>query len=127
MSTEPNLPRPKADVRDARPRAIAAIAAALVLLVVVGLATGYLAIGRARSAAEASVRGPEQLFQNGPGSNTDVDRSWASLEQPSRLPAQDYAWIDRKTGVVQVPIDRAIDLVCAEQGVEGAKSESHTP
>jgi hypothetical protein len=48
-----------------------------------------------------------------------VDRAPAELtrvraEQQERLSG--YRWIDRQHGVVAIPIDRAIDLVVAEQG-----------
>ena len=40
----------------------------------------------------------------------------ADLRKAQAKQAQSYAWVDQKKGVVQIPIDQAMDLVIAEKG-----------
>ena len=43
-------------------------------------------------------------------------RHWTDFETAERERLQSYGWMDRATGAVHIPIERAIDLV-AERGV----------
>jgi hypothetical protein len=128
MSDEGPLPRPKAQEVDANPRLVAALAAVLALIMALGLLGGRLFIGRTAPAAEASLRGADQLFQHGVQATTDVERSWEEIGRSTPAAAQGYAWVDRSAGIVQVPIGRAIDLVCEEQGaVDRGQVTQHSP
>ena len=116
MNGEDSIPPPKFEREDANPRLVAAIAGSLALLLVLGLAAGYVAVGRAVLKAEASLRGTDGLFQHGAQAKTDVDRAWKEIDRSMAPGTDGYSWVDRRAGIVRVPIDRAIDLVCAEQG-----------
>jgi hypothetical protein len=46
-----------------------------------------------------------------------VDRPWKELEQvrtQQQALIERYAWVDRKEGIVAIPVERAMDLVAAE-------------
>jgi hypothetical protein len=118
MNGEDTLPRPKAEKEDADTRIVATIASSLAIVVAIGLLGGLFTLGRTRPRA-----GTDELFQHGVVAATDVQLSWDAIDHaPSASPAG-YAWIDRQAGVVQVPIDRAIDLVCAEQNSRTSRRE----
>jgi hypothetical protein len=59
-------------------------------------------------------------FQDGPEARTDVDRAWAQCEHDTRSHLSGYGWVDRSAGIVRIPIDRAIDLVCAAEARKSA-------
>lgn len=48
-----------------------------------------------------------------------------ALHASEKKRLHEYAWIDQRAGIVQIPIDRAIDLV-AEKGLPHGK-EAHVP
>jgi hypothetical protein len=65
--------------------------------------------------------------QNESPDNLGKDQAWratpasrreylAELRKKQAAQAATYAWVDRKNGIVQLPIDRAMDLVVQEQG-----------
>ena len=43
-------------------------------------------------------------------------RHWTDFQTAERERLESYGWMDRSTGAVHIPIERAIDLV-AERGV----------
>lgn len=46
-----------------------------------------------------------------------VDRPWIELEQvraKQQALIEHYEWVDRKEGIVAIPVERAMDLVAAE-------------
>jgi hypothetical protein len=123
MSEEESLPRPECEATDADPRVPALLAGAMVAIVAVCLLSGLLIVGRPEPAATLP-QNNEGLFQHGPEERTDIEAAWTSLD-PTAAPVPDgYGWIDRRAGIVRVPIDRAIDLVCAEQARNPAKGHS---
>ena len=105
--------RPGHEDTDARPRFIALIAGVLTALVAAGLMAGwgYVAAGKG-VAAQPRISAP---FQEGPQERTGVDRAWAQYERDTRAHLSGYGWVDRSAGIVRIPIDRAIDLVCAAE------------
>lgn len=123
MNEDDPLPLPSAEDTDAQPRLVASIAGSLGVLVALGLVAGHLAAGRPAVGAGASLRGQEELFQNGVEAMTDIDRSWAKIDRSPGAAPGGYAWVDRKAGIVQVPIERAIDLVCSEQVDQTGRKE----
>jgi hypothetical protein len=65
--------------------------------------------------------------QNEAAENLPKDLEWkatpesrraalATLREKQAKQAASYAWIDQKTGVVQLPIDRAMELVVQQYG-----------
>jgi hypothetical protein len=110
--TEPNVPAP-------RPVSLVAIFAIFVLLSLFGII--------ARRVYEP---GRPAAPQNDPPDNLSKDMAWratpasrreylATLRKSQAEQAARYAWVDQKAGVVQLPVERAMELVVQEQG--GAK------
>jgi hypothetical protein len=77
---------------------------------------GFVEAGKG-AASQPRVSSP---FQDGPEARTDVDRSWAECERDTRSHLSGYGWVDRPAGIVRIPIDRAIDLVCAAEARRSA-------
>jgi hypothetical protein len=108
-------PRPRCEQKDADPAVAAILASSMAAIVAVGLLCGLL-IMRAHSGATMPESQPgDDVFQHGPEARTDMEHAWESLDHDPTAVANTYAWVDRGAGVVQVPIGRAIDLVCEDQ------------
>ncbi|HXQ80465.1 MAG TPA: hypothetical protein VN775_04080 [Opitutaceae bacterium] len=108
MSEEP-APAP-------RPASLLAVAAILVLLSLFWvLAVGVYA--RHRPAApqnEAPENLPKELaWKATPESRRDY---LADLREKQMNQAGSYGWVDRKAGVVRLPVERAMELVVREYG-----------
>ena len=56
---------------------------------------------------------------------TDIEAAWTSVDPNATTAPDGYGWIDRRAGIVRVPIERAIDLVCAEEA--GKTAKGHAP
>lgn len=100
------------DVRFSRVLGFAVALAALVLVAVVamrlflgGMAAGGAAAGPVHALAEERTVPPGPRLQIEPSDAVSVARSLAE----SRLGR--YAWIDREGGVIQIPIERAMELL----------------
>jgi hypothetical protein len=110
--------RPTHELTDASPGAVGAIAAALVVLVAVGIGAG---IGTVRHEAEGTpLPAPATSFSRGAVYRPDVERSWEQCARDSAARLAGYAWLDRRTGRVRIPLERAMDLV-AEESKGGGK------
>jgi hypothetical protein len=107
--SEPSAPAP-------RPVSLVAVAAVFILLSVFAV-----------MAERAYLRGRPAAPQNEAPDNLSKDLAWratpetrrqylADLRQKQKKQAETYAWVDQKAGVVQLPIDRAMDLIVEEQG-----------
>ena len=97
-----------------RPVSVVAVVALLVLLSLFGYAADRIYL-RTRAAAP----------QNEAADNLNKDSAWratpasrrqylAELRQKQSAQAAAYGWVDQKNGVVQLPIDRAVELVIQE-------------
>ena len=91
-----------------------------------GILLRLFAAGRARATCRTGPRAP----QNEPPDNLPKDRPGrrrpptppglpAELREKQAKQAATYGWVDQKAGVVQLPIDRAMELIVKENG--GAK------
>jgi hypothetical protein len=110
--------RPGHEDSDARPRAVCLVAGALLALMAAGLLVGWGFVEAGKGAAsQPRISSP---FQDGPQARTDVDRAWAEYERDIRSHLSGYGWVDRPAGIVRIPIDRAIDLVCAADARKSA-------
>ena len=109
MSPESGPARPRHEDTDARPRVVLAIAGVLAFLIAAGLLVGRGYV-RSHGTVPTAVG-----FQHGPEERTSVDQAWADYQRNTRAHLSGYGWIDRRAGTVRVPLDRAIDLVCAEE------------
>lgn len=107
-----DLPRPRYEPADAETRVVGLIAGGLAALIVLGLLSGwgYLAARQRTAPPEAPAAGG---FQDGPAYRTSIDVAWAGYQRDVRSHLVGYGWVDRPDGIVHVPIERAIDLLCA--------------
>jgi hypothetical protein len=125
MSTSAAGSRPGHEDSDAHPRFVGLVAGALVALVACGLLVGW---GFAAAGKGAASKSPVSTpFQDSPQARTDVDRAWSDYERDTRAHLSGYGWVDRPAGVVRIPIDRAIDLVCAEEARKSAPPAEARP
>jgi len=108
MSDEPApLPRP------ASLAAVAAIFALLSLFWVLAVAV-YVGGRPPAPQNEAPENLPKELaWKATPATRRDY---LADLREKQMMQATSYGWVDRKTGVVRLPIDRAMELVVREYG-----------
>lgn len=108
---------------DASFRLIAISAALLVLWVALSLG-GAAWMYRAHYDVPASPgRWMRQAsFTNGPKVKTSITLDWAELNQATNRHLDEYAWVDRQSGIAQIPIDRAMDWIAAH-GVGAAHEE----
>jgi hypothetical protein len=111
--TEPTAPAP-------RPVSTLAVAAIFVLLSIFGVLAHEAYLG-SRPAAP----------QNEDPDNLGKDLAWRATPEARRnylrdlraaqaKQAQAYAWVDKKNAVVQLPIERAMDLVVQEQAARNS-------
>ena len=114
MNDEDSLSAPKCEREDAHPTVAAVLAGSLAAIVAVCILGGYLVAGHASNRGPG-LPGADGVFQNGSHERTDIDLAWDTVHQKTATVADSYAWIDRPAGIIRVPIDRAIDLICAEQ------------
>ena len=108
--------------RDVDLRTVVAVGAGLALLTLAAIAFLFLhveTLWRWRQAswappapvAEALPREPpEPRLQTAPSRDLETLRA----EEDARL--RGYGWVDRRAGVVRIPIERAIELTVAEAG-----------
>jgi hypothetical protein len=121
MSAQATGSRPGHEDSDASPGVVGLIACSIAALVAAGLLMGWGFVAAGRGAASRPrVSSP---FQDGPQARTGVAQAWADCERDTRLHLAGYGWIDRSAGVVRIPIDRAIDLICAEAPKSAAPGE----
>jgi hypothetical protein len=110
--TDPDSPAP-------RPVSLLAVIAVFVLLSVFGvLAERVYLPGRAEAPQNET---PENLSKDMAWKATPETRRQylADLRKAQSEQAARYGWVDQKTGVVQLPLGRAMELVVQEHG--GAK------
>jgi len=60
----------------------------------------------------------EQALAPGPRLQTDPEGEYRQMRRELDEHIHGYGWVDEGTGVVYIPIERAIDLLL-EQGVDG--------
>ncbi|HEV3027390.1 MAG TPA: hypothetical protein VG457_07435 [Planctomycetota bacterium] len=106
--TEPAVPAP-------RPVSTLAVVAVFILLSAFGIMAHRAYFGH-RPAAPQNEK-PDNL---GTGldwrATPEARRAYlADLRKAQAKQAQTYAWVDQKKGIVQLPIDRAMDLVVKEE------------
>ena len=99
-----------------RPVSLVAVAAIFVLLALFGVAARHYYLPTVPT--EPQYEAPDHLTKDLAWKATHDTRRDAMLElrEHQALQAASYRWIDRGAGVVQLPIDRAMDLVIQENG-----------
>jgi len=111
MPTEEHAPAP-------RPVSLVAVAAIFVLLGLFGMIT-YRVTLHGRPAAPQN-QTPDNLSKDLAWKATPADRraALADLRRKQAVQAASYAWVDRKAGVIQLPVARAMELVVKEFGAK---------
>ena len=96
------------------------LAASLVLIAVV--AWFYLhVLTRAHPSAAGGARNMSpQVEAPQPRLQADPSRDLAAFRAREESILQSYGWVDRKAGIIRIPIERAIDLT-AERGLPARK------
>lgn len=56
----------------------------------------------------------QQSFQHAPYSETDIARAWKKIDEATKRNLETYHWVDRKSGLVGIPIARAMQLIVTE-------------
>ncbi len=109
MMTDPDTPAP-------RPVSLLAVASIFILLSLFGFLVERVYV-RHRPPAPQN-QAPENLSKDLAWKATPESRRayLADLRHAQSEQAAAYGWVDRKTGVVQLPIERAMELVVKEQG-----------
>jgi len=112
--TDP-LPPARYEATDGLPVAIALTGGGIVLgLGLVLLIGGWIYRSHYKAAQSANPLSQEFAFENGPHVTTGVARDWVVQDKAVHDHLKTYAWIDRPTGVVRIPIERATELISAE-------------
>ena len=110
-------PNPGHEASDAAPKLIGIIAVSLVLGIAGVLLTARWLVRAGESPARrATELGSRGNFQHGPEEETEIAQAWADIAAQTQLHLHTYGWVDRRAGIVRIPIDRAMDLLAAQAG-----------
>jgi hypothetical protein len=96
---------------DASRLAVMSAAGTLVLLVALALIAGRALVTAPPGRPEAPALGREGLFQAGPSSRPDIVAVREEMEREVHDRLETYGWVDRKGGVVRIPIERAMEIM----------------
>jgi hypothetical protein len=91
-------------------------ASALAMIVVFGLFRSFEKKAETRDAASLAAAGAErrpETLPPAPRLQIQPVRHWRDFRDAERERLGTYGWMDRSTGAVHLPIERAIDLVLA--------------
>lgn len=102
---------PGYEIRDTNARAVVRFGIGMVIAVIVVevILLGVYKVLERKPGPEPAKRAPVDLYEQ-----------LAGLRQSEEETLTSYGWVDRKAGVVRIPIDRALDLV-VERGVPKGK------
>lgn len=93
------------EAEDASLRVIGIAAGALAIMIALSLGAGLaLWSGHARARRD----GPQQSFRHGPADLPSVAQEWPAIERETREHLETYGWVDRRAGVVRIPIEQAM-------------------
>ena len=114
------LVAPRHEVADVSGRRIAWTAAGLAtMLVVVALAAwAVLSALRSGNAQDASSPRAAAARMSLPRLQTATSRDLDALREEKRALLSEYRWLDRDSGVVRIPIERAMELLAARSGAQ---------
>jgi hypothetical protein len=115
MSSSGKLPPPDYETRDAaaRPVALAALVAACGVAGVLAV-SAWIYHARYAGRPTAPFAAGEKTFTHGAEWQSSVARDWADQDRRTQHNLTTYGWIDRKSGVVRIPIERAMSLIARE-------------
>jgi hypothetical protein len=124
-ATEPRSEGVKAEPDRVPTRVVVALGVVLVvasifaMIVVFGLFRTFQKGASARDAASLAAAGAERrpdTLPPAPRLQIHAVRHWRDFRDAEKERLDTYGWMDRKTGAVHIPIERAMDLVL-ERGV----------
>jgi hypothetical protein len=92
-------------------------------IVVLGIASCFAVATWLDRPANRAARpsGPELSFRHGVVDESGIDRDWRAQDAEVRRHLETYAWVQRDSGLVQIPIARAMDLL-VEESADRAKA-----
>lgn len=111
MSEQAMLPQPGYEPRDVS--VVDVLISAALVLAGTGAALAVSAAVYTHAgggAALARAGSPASSFRHGPDAQTSIERSWDELDPLVRERLDSYGWIDRGSGIVRIPIRRAMEL-----------------
>ena len=100
------------EIEDAHPRLIGKVAAIVAATIIASM----VVVEFLYHFSFLDVAGPNRQtsFTQSAEYKTSIATEWASLDRDSDAHLHTYGWIDRRHGVVRIPIDRAMDLLAQE-------------
>jgi hypothetical protein len=113
---------PGYEVRDANPRALVRALLILTIVVVVAMFAlrGMMDLMFPGRIERAQPRTQARIPTQGRGQLPDLAEQLKQLRQSEESELEKTDWVDRKAGIVQIPIERAMELI-AEKGVPPGK------
>ncbi len=114
MISSGKLPLPHYESHDASLRLVGLMALTLIGLIVLSLGVSAWMFPRHDARTPASPLLAGKTFQYGTAWQSSISRDWVELDRRTQQNLTTYGWIDRKTGVVRIPVDRAMELVAKE-------------
>lgn len=100
------------EVSDANPRALALAGVLLVVFLAASMAL-IAAVYRSRIGARSNSAG--EGFRGGSGYRTAIEEDWQALDAENAGHLGGYRWIDKQRGVVQIPIERAMEIIAGKE------------
>lgn len=111
----PETKPPAAEPRDASPRAIVWFGAGLMLTLVVAFAVVHFFEKALRRDVPITTPAPTAAFGS-PPLQTVASEDLARFRGEQARKLHSYGWVDRRKGIIRIPIERAMDLI-AERGL----------
>ncbi len=108
MKAQPEFPQSGYEASDARVGWVLASVGLLVIGIMLSMVAAERLYHRDRQSTLPAKA--ERLFQSGATAESGIARDWKAQDAAVRQHLQNYAWVDRAAGLVQIPIDRAIEL-----------------
>jgi hypothetical protein len=86
------------------------------VIVVLGIVSCFAVAAWLDRPADRAARpsGPEFSFRRGVVDESNINRDWRTQDAEVRRHLETYAWVQRDSGIVQIPIARAMDLLVGE-------------
>lgn len=102
------------EARDAPLKVIGFAAALVAALVIASIASSrWLYYARYHGPGPVPTTGRQPSFATTPSAEPDILRDWRQVNANASRRLHSYGWVDRKSGVARIPIDRAMALVAA--------------
>lgn len=107
------------EVGDARPMLVVYCALGLFFIIfsIMGIAAWLLQELRPKH-SQQPVTQYQLNFRHAPYAETSIARDWVKIDQETKQRLETYHWVDRKAGVVAIPVERAMQII----GTEGLPS-----